>query len=142
MVSQVTCYLLILYWYSRCYSCTERSNRSKLCKREQICMPQNAQDWEGTVINRPWMFHAETVYFALFVKATKFFVAGSTQTILMVYFYYNDINCRFRFWLLTQTYYMAYNLNMSNCIFHTFSIDKKLTWMATDSSGSKPVISN
>ena len=33
MVSQVTCYLLILYWYSRCYSHTERSNRSKLCKR-------------------------------------------------------------------------------------------------------------
>ena len=35
-MSQITCYLSILYLYSRCYLCTERSNRSKLCKRRTV----------------------------------------------------------------------------------------------------------
>ena len=38
-MSQITCYLPILYLYSRHYSHTERSNRSKLCKRRTTVHP-------------------------------------------------------------------------------------------------------
>ena len=94
-------FLYTLFTLCRCLSCAQRSSRSILCKR------RNKASLDRTVTdNSPIMKHrkalrerhsktrmhtcpADTVCFAPFAKATNMFVAGSTQAVLWVRFYYH-----------------------------------------------------